>query len=114
MAQTTRDIGREPYWRMALARWRRSGLSVRAFCQAEGLGEPNFYWWRRKLEQADRQKPAFVPVQVVADPDPVAPPAAGGIEVVLANGRCLRVAPGFDPYTLVKLVALLEAEEAPC
>jgi phosphoglycerate dehydrogenase-like enzyme len=27
---------REPYWRQVLARWKRCGLSVRAFCGAEG------------------------------------------------------------------------------
>ena len=34
--------------------------------------------------------------------------------VVLANGRCLRVGPGFDPHTLVALVDLLEARGPSC
>jgi hypothetical protein len=42
----------------------------------------------------------------VIDDKPAAPP--GGIEVVLANGRCLRVGAGFDPQTPVQVVALLE------
>src|SRR3954469_1322590 len=100
MAQATRDRGREPRWRRVLARWRRSGLSVRAFCRAEGVSEPSFYWWRRKLDQADQKEPAFLPVHVVTDE--TEGPATGGIEIVLANGRCLRVGPGFDPDTLVK------------
>jgi transposase len=112
MARETRDLGREPYWRMVLARWRRSGLSVRAFCQTEGLCQPTFYAWRRKLEQADMTTPAFLPVHVVAGEAPR--PAAGDIEVVLANGRCLRVGPGFDPQTLVKLVDLLDAGGPSC
>jgi transposase len=112
MAQATRDLGREPYWRQVLARWRRSGLSVRAFCRAEGVSEPAFYWWRRRLDQVDHKKPAFLPVHVVADE--ARETATGGIEVVLANGRCLRVGPGFDPDTLVKVVDLLEAGEASC
>ena len=36
-----------------------------------------------------------------------------GIEVVLADGRCLRVAPGFDPATLRQVLAVLE-EASPC
>jgi transposase len=112
MAQATRDLGREPYWRMVLARWRRSGLSVRAFCRAEGVGEPSFYAWRRRLDQADPKKPVFLPVHVVTEA--AQEPATRGIEVVLANGRCLRVGPGFDPQTLVKLVDLLEAGGISC
>jgi hypothetical protein len=114
MAQATRDLGREPYWRQVLARWRRSGLSVRAFCRAEGVNEPRFYWWRRRLGQVvpKEPEPVFVPVHVVAEP--AGEPATRGIEVVLANGRCLRVGPGFDPHTLVTLVDLLEARGSSC
>jgi len=85
---------------------------VRAFCRAEGISEPSFYVWRRKLDQADHKKPAFLPVHVVTDE--AKEPATRGIEIVLANGRCLRVGPGFDPHTLVTLVDLLEAGGASC
>jgi transposase len=112
MAQATRDLGREPHWRRVLARWRRSGVSVRAFCRAEGISEPSFYVWRRKLDQADHKKPAFLPVHVVTEE--AKQPATRDIEIVLANGRCLRVGPGFDPHTLVTLVDLLEAGDTSC
>jgi antitoxin component of MazEF toxin-antitoxin module len=36
------------------------------------------------------------------------------IEVVLANGRCLRVRPNFDRATLVRLLDVLEDGGAPC
>jgi transposase len=112
MAQATVDLGRESYWRQVLARWRRSGLSVRAFCRAQGVNEPRFYWWRRKLGQVDPKTPVFVPVHVVTEE--TSEPATRGIEVVLTNGRCLRVGPGFDPHTLVTLVDLLEARGSSC
>jgi hypothetical protein len=64
-----------------------------------------FYWWRRELPRRDQAKPAFLPVHVLAEE---AGSPARAIEVVLANGRCLRVGLGFDPQTLVQLVALLE------
>jgi transposase len=98
---------REPYWRLIVARWKSSGLSARAFCRAEGVNEPKFYWWRRELIRRDQSKPnpAFLPVRVVADkPEP----RTGSVEVILANGRCVRVGVGFDPHTLVQVVELLE------
>lgn len=112
MAQATRDLGREPYWRLVIGRWRRSRQSVRAFCRAEGVSEPKFYWWRRRLEQADRPKPAFLPVHLVANE--AEPAATRAIEVVLTNGRALRVPPGFDPQTLMALVQILEAGGTSC
>ena len=87
----TRDERKERQWRRWIARWRASGLSVRAFCDRRGSATPSFYNWRRTLQRRADQPTAFVPVQVVAD----APPAqASALGRVLADGRIVRVAPG--------------------
>jgi hypothetical protein len=96
---------------MVLARWKRSGLSVRTFCRAEGLNQGTFYWWRRELNRRDQPKPTFLPVRVLAEK---AGSAAAGVEVVLGNGRCVRVGVGFDPDTFVRIVELLEAGDQSC
>jgi hypothetical protein len=98
--------GREPYWRQVVDRWKQSGLAVPAFCRREGLNQGTFYHWRWELKRRDRSKTAFLPVHVIADKP--APPTGSGIEVVLANGRSLRIGVGFDSHTLVQVVALLE------
>jgi hypothetical protein len=82
---------------------------VRAFCERRGLATHRFYYWRRVLERRAAEKPAFVPVQVVADPFPV---QTSALELVL-NGRIVRVAPGFDAATLRQLLTVLEGER-PC
>jgi transposase len=103
--------GREPYWRLVVARWKHSGLSVRTFCGAEGLNPGTFYWWRREVNRRDRSRSAFLPVRVVAEK---VGPSAAGVEVILGNGRCVRVGVGFDPDTLVQTVELLEGGDASC
>jgi hypothetical protein len=112
MAHATQDLGRESYWRIVIGRWRRSGQSVRTFCRAEGISEPSFYGWRRRLEPADQPKPAFLPVHLVANQ--ADQPATQAIEVVLVNGRTLRVSPGFDLHTLMTLVEILEGGGTSC
>lgn len=114
MAQLVESRGkREPYWRQMVARWKSSGLSARAFCRAEGINEPMFYWWRREFIRRDESgaKPAFLPVQVVVE-KPESP--TGSVEIVLANGRRVRVGVGFDPQTLVRVVELLEGGGQSC
>jgi hypothetical protein len=104
-----RDERKEQQWRRWIGEWRASGMSVRAFCARRGLATPSFYAWRRTLEQRAAEKAAFVPVQVVAD----APPAqASALELVLADGRIVRVATGFDAATLRQVLAVLEGR--PC
>jgi hypothetical protein len=100
-----RDERKEQRWRRWIAPWRASGLSVRAFCDRHGLALPTFYAWRRALERRAAEVPAFVPVHVVADGLPA---QAGALEVVLLDGRAVRVAPGFDAATLRRLLAVLE------
>jgi hypothetical protein len=104
-----RDERKEQQWRRWIGEWRGSGLSVRAFCERRGLAIPTFYAWRRTLERRADQKAAFVPVQVVTD---AAPALASALEVVLTDGRTVRVAPGFDAATLLQLLAVLEGR--PC
>jgi hypothetical protein len=73
------------------------------------LATPSFYAWRRVLGRRAAEKAVFVPVQVVAD---AARTPASALEVVLADGRAVRVAPGFDAATLRQLLAVLEGR--PC
>jgi transposase len=91
-----------------MARWQTSGLSVAAFCARHGLGPARFYAWRRTLQRRDTPPTPFVPVQLLSEPAP-----AGALEVALADGRVVRVRPGFDAATLRPLLAVLR-EDAPC
>ena len=70
-----------------------------------------FYWWRRELARRDQPRPAFLPVHVLAE---TTEPATAGIEIILANGRSVRVGAGFDPRTLVRVVELLEQGGPSC
>jgi transposase len=100
-----RDPRKQQQWQQWIQQWQSSGLSVRAFCARHRLAEPRFYAWRRQLRQRQRPGTDFVPVRVLAQTEPA---AEDGLEVVLADGRRLRVRPGFDAATLRRLVAVLE------
>ena len=104
-----RDERKERQWRRWIGDWQASGQSVRAFCERRGLTVASFYAWRRVLERRAAEKAAFVPVQVVAD---AVPAQASALEVVLTDGRAVRVAPGFDAATLRQVLAVLEGR--PC
>jgi transposase-like protein len=104
------DSRKAQQWRQLLELWRRSGLSVRAFCRRHHLAEPTFYAWRRLLSERPSSAPVagkpltFVPPEVRHD----TPPTAPTLELVLSNGRCLRIPQGFDPAALRRLLAALE------
>ena len=105
-----RDEQKERQWQRRIEQWRASGLSVRAFCARHDLATASFYNWRRVLQRRAAEEPAaFVPVQVVAD---AVPTQSGALEVVLTDGRAVRVAPGFDAATLRQLLDVLEGR--PC
>jgi hypothetical protein len=107
------DPQRRTYWEAVVRRWKESGQSVRAFCRAEHLRETAFYFWRRELAQRG-PAPAFLPVQVVesACQRRGAAELPCGVEIVLAQGRTVRVQAGFDRQTLANVLAVLEAR--PC
>jgi transposase-like protein len=74
--------------RNALAALALSGLSVPAFAARAGLDAQRLYVWRRRLAgEASSTSPAFIEVRSAA----VEP-----MEIVLAAGYVVRVAPSFD------------------
>ena len=82
-------------------------------CEASGVVlfiQTPFYAWRRELQRRDAEQPLFVPIRSLADEQPAGVRPA--LELVLASGRRIRVAPGFDATTLRQLLAV--AEEEPC
>lgn len=133
------DAQKQRYWEEVVRRWREGGQSVRGFCRAEGLRESAFYFWRRELtRRGDRvdvgsgsrlqarpmtpvsrssarvsprrgSTPSFLPVQVVG---PGVAETSQGVEIILAQGRAVRVRAGFDRQTLADVLAVLEAR--PC
>lgn len=115
-----RDADKERFWQGCVSRWRSSGLSVREFCRREALSEPSFYSWRRELARREQnqavprrrsrprlralQKPAtFVPVQIIAPPS-----TNSAVEIILPDGRRVRLRPGFDRLTLEAVLDILE------
>lgn len=119
-----RDRGKAALWRARVAACSRSGMTVRAYCRSEGLGEGAFYWWRRELARGavdlegasqvpgpageDVLRPArstFVELAVPAVREDGPP-----VEVVLRCGRVLRVREGFSAETVLRLASLLEGE----
>ena len=130
----SRDPAKERHWRRMVRQWRKSGLSVREFCDWQGLSEPCFYAWRRELAKRDREAAAavpgigrsrggrpvkqngpsrtavaeFLPVQVVADGgrDAVGNSSGpDGIEVHLPGGVRLMIRSGCDRALLRDVIA---------
>ncbi len=124
------DRHKEQFWRQMFARWTASGLSIAAFCEDARLSQQSFYRWRRVLRKrtsrSDQQRrsqavdaatetaataiarplPLFVPLVVERTA------AAAVLEVVVRDGRVIRVPAGFDATTLAQVLAVLEGQ--PC
>ncbi|HEX4130917.1 MAG TPA: hypothetical protein VHZ24_12820 [Pirellulales bacterium] len=87
-------------WRETISAQAGSGLSIAAYCRDQGISQPSFFVWRRRL----RQTPPFIEVKTLESEkeDTV------GIEIHLRGGRRLLVRRGFDPALLVEVVRTLE------
>jgi len=104
-------------WEERIERWRKSGQSVEDFCAREGIKTAALKWWRWKLggelEGVPRkvEGPAFVEIEVSRARRLArgsAEPASGPYEVLLANGRVVRVPRGGVDEELVRVLALAE------
>ena len=69
---TARSAEKEAFWRMVMEEHRNSGFTIKKFCKQQGISEPSFYAWRKRLEKRDAegQAPsALVPVNLVDEQD---------------------------------------------
>ena len=111
---------RREHWRGLLEAQRRSGLSLAAFCRRRGVRKGTLGFWKWKLAReagAGGGAPAaFVPIQIARPPHArelgllAAPLAEGGeLEIVLADGRMVRVRGRVDPVWLATVLREVEA-----
>ena len=105
-----RDPRKVQEWTRWIQLWKQSKLTIRALCVHNHLSESSFFAWKRQLRLREANPTTFLPVHVV--PDTPNPNNANPIELVLADGRCLRVPSGFDADTLRQLLAVLEGNAA--
>lgn len=104
-------------WAGRVARWQAGGLSAKAFAAREGIDAKLLGWWRWRLgcgaSSESERAPRFVEMQVI-DAVPAPSRAPGPVEIVLGNGRVVRVAPGFDAATLERVLTIASGEGGAC
>jgi hypothetical protein len=104
MGKAKREVASK--WSGLISEQSQSGQTVQAFCRERGLTTSQFYTWRKRLRGSAAQQ--FLEVQVVKAAARPFPVNRAGIEIRLAEGRCVLVEPGFDPNHLRAVVAALE------
>ena len=106
------DTKKAQMWRSRIHDAARSGLSIREFCRRRKVNESQFYWWQRRLKE---KRPATMNGSSTASRASFAlvSDEAGaleaGLELVLGDGRRLRIARGVDEATLRAVLAAVEA-----
>jgi len=98
----------EAVWRDRLVRFGKSSLTVKEFCQKEGVSNPSFYQWRKRLEKGPQvakdagrsdggptktlKSQPFVPVRMSSAEDmPISGAMSVMAEVEFPNGVRIRV-----------------------
>ena len=94
-----------PRQRSHVRAWKKSSLTARQYAKQEGISHWSLYTWATSLNRqvAKDEAPAFLPVEVIEAPAPVEP-----IDLVLGNGRVVRVSCGFDSTTLSRVIEVAE------
>jgi len=101
-----RKLGtRDEDWRTQISAQERSGISVKQFCQQQGLTEQSFYYWRKRLRTTTTSM-RFALVE--AEPRRGTAEHAA-LELVLTTGERLRISAGVEAATLRQVLEALRA-----
>ncbi len=112
-AEMIKRIAERQRWRADDARvmveaWLSSGESVSDFARRHGLRRERISRWASRLPKGEMEGLSFHQVRLVESQDRSHPD--GKIEVLLADGRSVRVPHGFAPEELQKVLRVLEQE----
>jgi transposase-like protein len=102
------NVEKQRHWAGLIREAACSGTSIREFCRQRRIKESQFYWWQRRLRErreartlrqcvktkGPRQAATFALVS--EEPGQL----DAGIELVLADGRRVRINRGVDEETL--------------
>ena len=76
-------------------------MAVSAFCREHSVSEPSFYGWRKRLKVSGAVRFALVDAGASSASDQAT------VELVLASGDRLRIAPGADAATLRTVLGVM-------
>ena len=85
---------------------RESGMPLSGFAEEHGLQRSRLWRWSSRLGKRPSPPALFHPVRIVGPPPANYGPAP--IEVVLLDGRRVRLATGFAAADLARVLAVLE------
>ena len=105
---------KQKYWKKMLREAARSDMSISEFCRQRRLKEKQFYWWRHRLrgrsEQAKHRSSAKSKPASFALVSDGTGSVDAGVELVLGDGRRLRISKGVDEATLRSVLAVVGPE----
>ena len=99
--RATARVASEKKWQELIRQQEQSKLSVSAFCRQHGFSDQSFYNWRKRLAASEPVRFALV------EENPSGADRHAPLELMLASGDCLRIAPGADPETLRAVLNVL-------
>jgi transposase-like protein len=82
-------------WSKLIGEQEASGQRVRPFCRERGIGEPSFYYWRKRLRKNNTVRFALLETTPVDTGG-----TASALELVLRSGERLRIGNDVDAATL--------------
>jgi len=100
--RATAPVALERKWQELIRQQEQSKLLVSAFCRQHGFSDQSFYNWRKRLAASEPVRFALVDASPASGADPFAP-----LELILASGDRLRIAPGADAVTLRAVLNVL-------
>ena len=112
----------ETQFKEIYSRYQSTGLTIRAFCNNEGINEAKFYYWKKRIQRLLPNSFSFIPVKMenskqgLSTSCPATNPVFSSVsktedcncsfEITYPNGTRLQFS-GTSDYELVKSLLLL-------
>lgn len=106
-----RDLSLEKVWRIRFEEYKKSGLSVKAWCARNGFKPTTFHYWIKRFKAPEQIAPAEKAqfAEIVLESYNTNNTIESKKLYLSYGSYTIDVADGFNPYTLAELLKVLQS-----
>ncbi len=93
---------KQEFWKEHLESWKSSGISLRKYCELNGINKNTFGYWIQKLKKLNKKKSSFIRLNISQD-------FISTFEITIKDKYRIKLNNNYYSESLQKLIRTLEA-----
>jgi len=93
---------KQDFWKSHLKNWKSSGISLRKYCEENGINKNTFGYWIQRLKKMNKEESSFIRLNIPQD-------LVSNFEITIKNKYTIKLNNNYSSESHKKLIRILES-----